>query len=67
MACGLVVCYAFVTTWFMLISGADLLSALSLCVFPFIFPHCAKAVGAYASWSRIAQTNDFKYTLILFY
>lgn len=36
MIIGTVVCYAFGTLWFCLQSGSDVLSALSLCVFPFI-------------------------------
>ena len=55
MACGLVICYTFGTIWFMLISGADLLSALSWCVFPFILPDCAKAVGAFALGRALQQ------------
>ena len=33
---GLLVCYLFGTVWFMVIRGTDLMSTLSICVFPFL-------------------------------
>lgn len=57
MACGLVICYTFGTLWFMLISGADLLSALTWCVFPFILPDCAKAICAYSLGCALQRRN----------
>lgn len=36
MALGVLVCYAFGTVWFMVIRGMDLMSTLSICVFPFL-------------------------------
>ncbi len=36
MALGVIVCYVFGTVWFMVIRGTDLMSTLSICVFPFL-------------------------------
>lgn len=36
MALGVLVCYAFGTVWFMVLRGLDLMSTLSVCVFPFL-------------------------------
>lgn len=43
---GLALCYLFGTLWFMLMSKTPLLPSLAMCVFPFIIPDIAKAVGA---------------------
>lgn len=48
MLLGLAVCYALGTLWFMLLTGAELLPALTLCVFPFLLPDLGKAVLAYS-------------------
>lgn len=48
MLLGIVVCYAFGTVWFMVLTGAGLLPALSGCVFPFVIPDILKGVAAYA-------------------
>lgn len=47
MLAGLVICYAFGTAWFMVITGSGLIASLGWCVFPFILPDIAKAVCAY--------------------
>ncbi len=46
---GMLVCYAFGTAWFMVVapSKPGLLSALGMCVFPYILPDIAKIVCAY--------------------
>ena len=36
MAVGVIVCYVFGTAWFMFLTGNDLGTALSLCVYPFV-------------------------------
>ena len=36
MACGVLACYLFGTVWFMVVRACDLLTALSLCVLPFL-------------------------------
>lgn len=59
MACGLLICYTFGTLWFMFISGANLLSALTWCVFPFILPDCAKAICAYSLGCALQRRNIF--------
>ncbi len=46
MAAGLFVCYALGTVWFITVTGADVLSALGWCVFPFILPDAGKACAA---------------------
>ncbi len=51
MLMGLVVCYAFGTMWFMLVytkskGAVSIISALSMCVFPFIIPDIIKIVLA---------------------
>lgn len=47
MAAGLVVCYAFGTAWYMILTGSSLAASLTLCVVPFILPDVAKASCAY--------------------
>ena len=44
MIVGLAVCYIIGTAWYMLLTGADLVVALSGCVIPFIIPDLIKAV-----------------------
>lgn len=48
MLAGIVVCYAFGTAWFMVLTGAKLLPALGACVFPFVVPDLLKGAFAYA-------------------
>ena len=50
-AVGLILCYAVGTVWFMIAytdtkGDISLLSALSMCVFPFILPDIIKLAGA---------------------
>lgn len=59
---GLLFCYLFGTLWFMLISknNCSLLSALYICVVPFIIPDIIKLFAArfiYKNLSRIINTN----------
>ena len=46
MLAGLGICYTFGTAWFMVVTHADLPSALALCVVPFVLPDLGKAVCA---------------------
>lgn len=51
LAVGLILCYAVGTVWFMIVytdtkGDISLLSALSMCVFPFILPDIIKLAGA---------------------
>ena len=63
---GLILCYAFGTFWFMRIStnagtGHGLITALTLCVFPFIIPDICKLFLAYMLSKRLQPL--LKYTL----
>lgn len=58
MVLGLILCYAFGTAWFMYLyaqkSGAiGLMSALSMCVFPFVIPDLIKIVLAILLGNRL--------------
>lgn len=46
MAVGLVVCYAFGTAWFLVLTGKTLAAALSMCVLPFLPGDALKIAGA---------------------
>lgn len=46
MVLGTVVCYAFGTAWFCVIMKTGVISALSLCVFPFLIGDAAKIAAA---------------------
>lgn len=63
MALGLVICYAFGTLWFMVVTGADLVSALGWCVLPFIVPDIGKAVCAWAV-AKLLRTRLVKAGLL---
>lgn len=52
MISGLMVCYIFGTVWFMLSGGGDIISALGVCVFPFIIPDILKLALASAVIKR---------------
>ncbi len=46
MTAGLLLCYAFGTLWFVFSTGTDFLSALMLCVVPYIIIDVLKIVGS---------------------
>lgn len=46
MACGLIVCYAMGTAWFMISSGTPLWASLVSCVFPFLIGDVIKIAAA---------------------
>jgi len=48
MVLGTAVCYAFGTVWFVFLMGTDLLSALAVCVFPFLPGDLVKMLFAHA-------------------
>ena len=57
-AVSLIVCYTFGTVWFIKVYGlefniAGILTALQMCVLPFILPDCIKALLAYLVYNRI--------------
>ncbi len=63
MAAGLVVCYAFGTAWFMMTSamggsGTGLMTALSLCVFPYVIPDALKIALAARLTKRLRAFAD---------
>lgn len=58
MIIGTVVCYAFGTLWFCLQSGTPVLSALSICVFPFIPGDLIKMVIATFAATKIREKID---------
>ena len=55
MALGVLVCYAFGTVWFMILRGMDLMSTLSVCVFPFLPFDALKIVLAAFLSQRLEQ------------
>ena len=58
MIIGTVVCYAFGTLWFCLQSGTPVMSALSICVFPFIPGDLIKIVIAFVIAPIIRERID---------
>ena len=59
MVAGLLVCYAFGTAWFMVVSGAaftgaELVHVLEICIVPFIVPDAIK-MGLAAGGARLAH------------
>lgn len=58
MIIGTVVCYAFGTLWFCLQSGTPVMSALSICVFPFIPGDLIKIIIAIAIAPIIRERID---------
>lgn len=46
MVCGLLVCYAFGTAWFMILTGRSLAESLTLCVVPFLPGDAVKIILA---------------------
>ena len=47
MVLGLLLCYAFGTMWFMIISKNSLIASLAYCVIPFVLPDVAKIICAF--------------------
>ena len=65
MVCGLLVCYAFGTAWFIYVytntkEPVGFLTALSWCVFPFIIPDIIKIALALALTSRLRKLIPFR-------
>ncbi len=65
MACGLIICYAFGTAWFIYVytntkEPVGILTALSWCVFPFIIPDMIKIALALALTSRLRKLIPFR-------
>lgn len=58
---GLFVCYTFGTAWYILFSGENLgfLSAITICVLPFIIPDIIKILLATLVTNRIKKLNLF--------
>ena len=55
MALGVLICYAFGTVWFMVLRGMDLMSTLSICVFPFLPFDALKIILAAFLSDRLAK------------
>lgn len=55
MAVGVLVCYAFGTAWFMVISGKGLMESLGLCVLPFLPFDAVKILIASALYVRLRE------------
>ena len=65
MVCGLIICYAFGTAWFIYVytntkEPVGILTALSWCVFPFIIPDMIKIALALALTSRLRKLIPFR-------
>ena len=65
MVCGLLICYAFGTAWFIYVytntkEPVGILTALSWCVFPFIIPDMIKIALALALTSRLRKLIPFR-------
>ena len=56
---GLLLCYAFGTMWFMVVSKNNLLASLVYCVIPFILPDIAKIVCAFLLGKAIDKRLKF--------
>lgn len=56
-ACGLIICYAFGTAWFMLLhaNGKGVAAALTVYVLPFIFPDAVKLFAAAAVCQSVGK------------
>lgn len=60
---GLIVCYIFGSLWFLFIytkGNSNLLTCLSLCVFPFIIPDIAKIILATFITNRLSKNSFFR-------
>ena len=65
MVCGLIICYAFGTAWFIYVytntkEPVGILTALSWCVFPFIIPDMIKIALSLALTSRLRKLIPFR-------
>lgn len=58
MIAGTAICYAFGTVWFCLQSGTDAVSALSICVFPFIPGDLIKMLLAISFAPKVREKLD---------
>ena len=59
MVLGLLLCYAFGTMWFMIVSKNNLIASLAYCVIPFILPDVAKIVCAFLLGKAIDKRLKF--------
>ena len=60
MVAGLLICYIFGTTWFIIVSNSsgntmDIMTALGYCVFPFLIPDAVKIVAAVVLVNRLGK------------
>lgn len=59
MTCGLLLCYAFGTIWFMAVSQNDFVASLAYCVVPFVLPDLAKIVCAFLLGKAVDKRMKF--------
>ena len=59
MILGLLLCYAFGTAWFMIVSKNNLIASLVYCVIPFILPDVAKIVCSFLLGKAIDKRLKF--------
>ena len=59
MTLGLLLCYAFGTVWFMIVSKNTLVASLVYCVIPFVLPDVAKIVCAFLLGKAIDKRLKF--------
>ena len=59
MTLGLLLCYAFGTVWFMIVSKNTLVASLAYCIFPFVLPDVAKIVCAFLLGKAIDKRLKF--------
>lgn len=60
MVCGLILCYALGTTWFMIVTASTLPHALTLCVLPFLPGDAVKIAAAAVLSGRLAPVFHFQ-------
>ena len=59
MTLGLILCYAFGTVWFMVVSKNTVAASLAYCVIPFVLPDVAKIVCAFVLGKAIDKRLKF--------
>ena len=65
MISGLVMCYTFGTLWFVFSTGTDFLSALMLCVVPYIIFDVMKIIGSALLVSSLNKVLTLKFSKIV--
>jgi len=60
LSAGLIICYFTGTVWYTIWCGTDFLTALTVCVIPFVIPDAVKLSLAFAAAKKIEQANLLK-------